>query len=222
MPKSHKPQKQQARERQVVRSVGGVLAVGVAIMLAMLMPGPSGLPNDNPEEAKAYDDLGNANTVVRSSRMQNAGLGAFAIREFQKGDLLGIFRCEVYEKDGTPLGPYSFAISATHACGAENITSRNPMRYVNSVAELPSCGRQNVQRRLRPERPDAPVVYFATRDVAVGEELLLDYGEAYFKRRAELFPASVRYECGAEGARHGAGFVELDEAGHDEFEDMPT
>ena len=69
------------------------------------------------------------------------------------------------------------------------------MRYVNSVSNLPTCDLQNVDMILSPGKAgQSPVAYYASRSIQKGEELLVDYGEAYFKNMPKLL-ARVRYEC---------------------------
>ena len=51
------------------------------------------------------------------------------------------------------------------------------MRYVNSVASLASCGWQNVKAQVR-SSDGQPVAYIAARSIAVGEEIIADYGVA--------------------------------------------
>ena len=61
--------------------------------------------------------------------------------------------------------------STPHCCGHPGLGSR---RYVNSVAALESCGRQNV-RAHKVDR-SLGINYVATRAIATGEEILVDYG----------------------------------------------
>ena len=57
---------------------------------------------------------------VRRSNIPQSGRGAFALRDFQKGERLGEYYCHVY-KDGTGYkdpgsGSRTWSINATHSC----------------------------------------------------------------------------------------------------------
>ena len=72
------------------------------------------------------------------------------------------------------------------------IPLHNPMLYVNSIAAKDTCSLQNVK--------GAGYVrggynYVATRGVAEGEELVVDYGADYFLV-PDMVRHNVRYECG--------------------------
>ena len=54
------------------------------------------------------------------------------------------------------------------------------MRYVNSVARLEYCPKQNLEVLIDPSKAgsvnESPVAYIATRSIRRGEELFIDYG----------------------------------------------
>jgi ankyrin repeat protein len=138
--------------------------------------------------------------AVRPSTVEGAGLGAFALRAFAPGEVIGPYRCTVGPPYApTPLGQvdrglsqqYMWSLNESHKCDADAIRLNNPMRYVNSVAAAESCGRQNVE--MQPVRgPDSPIAYVAVAAIVAGDELLVDYGEDFFKNKPAM---GVRYEC---------------------------
>ena len=135
-------------------------------------------------------ELGSENVAVRQSRIPGAGLGAFALRSFNQGERIGRYACSMHQKGSDAT--YVWALNSTHGCDAKMNRLHNPLRYVNSIAALESCSRQNVGMHLTHQHaPDeSPVVYVATRRIEQGEELLVDYGAAYFRNRH-----TIVYEC---------------------------
>ena len=119
-------------------------------------------------------ELGDAALAVRESTINGAGKGTFARRSFAKGEVVGQYHCRVEQYnvlDTTFSAAYSWKVNATHRCVAEQ-THKNPCRYVNSVSALESCTRQNVA--VVGDDMSSGVFYGATRDIAIGEELLVD------------------------------------------------
>ena len=146
-----------------------------------------------------FPELGDDAVAVRTSGLPAGGKGAFAMRDFAQGERVGFYRCQV---GVNTAGDYGWQLNATHSCDGEAIPRRNPMRYVNSIALLDTCGLQNVKMRLAesdPRRPegDSLISYVATRRIRRGEELLVDYGALYFMTRPSLLAVGARYECGA-------------------------
>ena len=45
------------------------------------------------------DGLGDSKVAVLPSKIEGAGKGAFALQSFKKGELVGIYRCEVRKAD---------------------------------------------------------------------------------------------------------------------------
>ena len=136
--------------------------------------------------------FGDQSLAVQPSSIEGAGLGAFARRPFARGDALGAYRCVIGEasvESEDSNAPYGWTLNATHICDGEPIRLHNPLRYVNSVAAEETCGRQNVAMRLAPpgrhRAVESPIEYVATRHIREGDELLVDYGERYFKVRSQ-------------------------------------
>ena len=139
--------------------------ISLALAMLLLLPScagqavqdPSSEPTCTEDGARgggstctdAASDLaqrGDDDADVRASGIPGAGLGAFARRAFARGDAVGRYRCAPRPASSASL--YSVTLNATHACDAEAISPHNPMRYVNSVAALDTCGRLNVEIRI--------------------------------------------------------------------------
>ena len=177
----------------------------LALAMLLLLPFCAGQAVQDPSSEPTCTSGGGSTCTddadVRASGIPGAGLGAFARRAFARGDAVGRYRCAARPlASGRPAASdslYSVALNATHACDAEAIPLRNPMRYVNSVAALDTCGRLNVEIRIEKTDADAnAVTYVATRALEAGEELIADYGEEYFKINGAMVAAGVVYECG--------------------------
>ena len=159
--------------------------------------------------------FGNEHVAVRPSLIPGAGLGAFALRTFNRGERVSRYMqrvpraeactvkllvrtntrryiCKVAGMDRENLNGNAWKLNATHSCDGENIRLHNPMRYVNSIAAMDSCARQNVEVLITQTHGHPRVMYAATRTITEGEELLVDYGEGYFKRSIALMAAGVR------------------------------
>ena len=140
-----------------------------------------------------FPELGDNDVAVQSSSLPAAGKGAFALREFGPGEHVGTYRCEPkLNKRLKGEGDYDWELNSTTSCDGFSYLNRNPMRYVNSIAALDTCRMENVQVVI-----GATVSYVATRLIRSGEELLVDYGAAYFKLRPNMLAVGARYECDA-------------------------
>ena len=153
-----------------------------------------------PSNAASSDPrLGNADIAVLPSTLPGAGRGAFARRGFSAGDEVGTYRCTVMESGSEGQSAlHTWKVNETHGCDGSKHTVRNPLLYVNSIAALGTCGRQNVEMALGEnlgEADGAPptVLYIATRDIQPGAELITDYGHGYW---SSLAASSSSYECG--------------------------
>ena len=186
-------------------ALGGLLLTAIPGILRIL-PLHGHIPNagvlfdsESPSNTTAF---GNDHVAVRPSGISGAGLGAFALRSFKRGARVGWYHCTVGLLDS--LGHiYKWKLNATHECDGEPIPLRNPMRYINSIANLDTCGRHNVKvvvphqyswMKIGPGK--SPVSFVAIRDIRAGEEMIADYGEAYFKNDPMYVKAGVRYDCG--------------------------
>jgi len=143
--------------------------------------------------AKAAGDdssKGDETASVRTSLVAGAGLGAFALQGWTKGERVGWYKCALVPKSEMERD-VSWSVNDTHACDASKApTTSNPMRYVNSVAAESTCGTQNLEIR---HEQDGNFYYFATKEIAIGDELVSDYGPNFWEPTKS--PRKVRYEC---------------------------
>ena len=87
--------------------------------------------------------LGGAGAAVRRSGVDTAGRGAFARRGFATGETVGEYYCRVFPHGGAVSHgdrARTWRINSTHSCDGAAFPLRNPMLYVNSVAQLHTCG----------------------------------------------------------------------------------
>jgi len=120
------------------------------------------------KQCNASNEFGNSDVAVQESTLEQAGLGAFALRPFKRGEAVGLYHCIVWAQPDHLDNTYSWQLNSTHSCDGESIPLRNPMRYVNSVARLDTCDRQNlvVDIAQHHKHGKSPVRYIATRDMA--------------------------------------------------------
>ena len=188
-----------------------IVAVFACFMHGAVLLSTSSAPLLSPQQLNSdttEPQLGDDLVVVHSSNIAGAGLGAFAVQSFATGELVGRYRCTVVDDATKSTGVYSWFLNSTHSCDGEAHRLRNPMRYVNSVASHASCGMQNVD--VHPDAQTATVTYVASRDIDAGEEIIVDYGEAYFKSSSELVAAGILYECDASAMHLASGRGDLD------------
>lgn len=170
---------------------------GVALAVLLAAHFSHGPPRTHwrPQRKEVARDAerGSHQVAVKPSEIEGAGMGAFALRNFKEGLFVGTYFCRLVWADQST--PYAWDINETHGCDAEPVPYHNPMRYVNSISTLNTCSRLNLEVRITPQNAQ-PIEYWATRPIAKGEELIVSYGEAYFKKAAKLLASGVRYECG--------------------------
>ena len=133
--------------------------------------------------------LGDGDVAVRTSTIAAAGRGAFASRAFAPGEQLGIYHCQAVPVGAEHDPSRSWHLNATHLCDASHFAERNPMQFVNSISTLKTCGGENARRT---SVDGGRIAYIATRDIAKGEEILVDYGADYFRMHT---PRYTDYEC---------------------------
>jgi hypothetical protein len=155
-----------------------------------LASNPLGLPRAD-ADPRLETVLGDRSVGVRSSGIAGAGRGAWARVKYAAGDLLGTYGCAIVPKaDEDGYGSaLTWTLNSTHVCDAAVFPLHNPMRYVNSISSLETCGRQNARMAIQ---ASGKIHYIATVPIAVGDELLVDYGAGYFKLASPRFAS---YEC---------------------------
>eukprot|EP00947_MAST-08B_sp_MAST-8B-sp1_P000570 g570.t1 len=97
------------------------------------------------DETIPDSERGDENLAVRPSQIPGAGLGAFALRHFKKGEKVAVYKCDVKPNadDGEFVGE-SWGINDTHVCDGAPYPRANPALYVNSIAAKHTCKMQNV------------------------------------------------------------------------------
>ena len=135
------------------------------------------------------DALGNDDIEVKPSTIPGAGRGAFALRRFEEGEILGVYKCQVELRNASGMNhKYSWQLNETHACDGSPFPLENPLLYANSVATKSSCTHQNAMWNEISDSRN----YVATRAILPNEEIFVDYGPAYFKLAKRR---TVVYEC---------------------------
>ena len=63
---------------------------------------------------------------------------------------------------------------------------------MNSVSDLESCAKQNIEVEIDYDDPAGKVLYMASKDIMVGDELFISYGRDYFKLAEPRMVASAK------------------------------
>ncbi|KAL4518167.1 hypothetical protein Ndes2526A_g01383 [Nannochloris sp. 'desiccata'] len=116
------------------------------------------------------------------------GNGAYATTTIPEGTFLGEYTGEILDSTAfkarypNQLADFAMAIDDEYVVDAvdsvANIACFHPVHMNHSA------GRANVKRYYK--RNDRRVLFFTSRDVLQGEELLYDYGRQYWRTRGEL------------------------------------
>jgi hypothetical protein len=120
---------------------------------------------------------------VRPSKIQGAGMGLFAKRPLSKGYTLPVpyrgRRLTAKQASRVRDGCYLFLLNGNGkyaAIDAKKTTEDNPLRYANGARTPQQQRRINLKSAQRGK----DMFFVTTRRVAAAEELLLDYGPAYW------------------------------------------
>jgi len=164
--------------------------------LLELLTFPRGRPHGEPTPENIELALGDPAIAVRPSRLKGAGRGAFAVRNFEPGDVVGQYKCVVLPIDEVSDATRSWALNATHVCDGSFFPLNNPLAYVNSIASDDTCNMQNVVYHFTlPET----IMYLAETSIRGGEELLVDYRKEFFHNlgsgTGKARPAPLTYTC---------------------------
>ena len=157
-----------------------------------LVVNPSGLPS--PEGTAVERVLGNRDVGVRQSELAGGGRGAFALRSFDAGEIVGVYGCLLRPRESTTSDvARAWVINASTHCDGALVPLHNPMVYANSIAAEHTCHLQNVIMVLDSSSSNdgtPRVIYRSTRHIRVGAEIVVDYGAGFFATRG-----GVQYEC---------------------------
>ena len=123
----------------------------------------------------------NVDAGVYIAESPGKGLGAFALRDFAKGDMLDDYAGDLLSEDqlqarysGGELGSYIMAIDDDWYIDAEYPSASNWCRYVNH-----SSKKENLV--VVRDVPARRCILVTTRAIDAHEELYLDYGPNYWK-----------------------------------------
>lgn len=135
----------------------------------VLRPGPPPPPHGDDERD---------GTQVRASLVPGAGLGLFALRPFEAGDLVGEYAGDLltfWQQQRTPDWTY--------------VAAAGPDRFVDA-GPYPHVKARYINHHFDPDRinaryvdaPDHRIFVHTTRRIAAGEEIYADYGPRYWNR----------------------------------------
>ena len=100
--------------KSVTGPTAGILCVSIAVGIGIWY-----IPRGDVEyrvNSTKEDELGNARVAVRESSIKGAGKGAFALRPFIRGSLVGIYRCQMIPARSMVDGEYAWKVAPDAAC----------------------------------------------------------------------------------------------------------
>jgi hypothetical protein len=107
--------------------------IGGSLMVVVLAVSLASRPWEPPQQPAAAQTellrLGSTSVRVSRSSIPGAGLGAFALRDWEPGEEVGVYSCKVVSKQGSD-SQYSWAVNSTHRCDGRELKERNPLRYL--------------------------------------------------------------------------------------------
>lgn len=135
-------------------------------------------------EYDVSNQVGSVHFYIAPSLIPGAGRGCFARHSFDTGEFLAEYlglRLPV-----TSDSTYAFTlknVAENTVLDAKHVVHNNPMRFVNGANHHrpEQLGLVNTSAR---EVRNGRVHYYATRNIAAGEELIVDYGRGYWLTRA--------------------------------------
>ncbi len=153
----------------VVRALHQVCCLAPVRPESLLRPGP-------PAPLRVDDERDG--TQIRPSLVPDAGLGLFALRPFEGGELLGEYAGHLmtsWQHQRTPDWTY------VAAAGPDHFVDAGPYpfvkaRYINHHFNPDRINAQYV------DAADHRVLVYATRPIHAGEEIYADYGPRYWNR----------------------------------------
>ena len=134
---------------------------------------------------------------IKFSRFPKAGLGAFAKEPIKKGTFLGNYVGSICYlenglsyKDDDHYGFYTIIRGKPAIINGVGLLDSNWTRYMNCALErsdenifvmknTDKTSNIYINQDNKPVDLDGAIVFFACKDIDVGEELLFDYGDSY-------------------------------------------
>jgi hypothetical protein len=115
------------------------------------------------------------------------GFGVFTRQNVNRGDIIGVYGGEVVEqpedRDYIWGYPTDTIDSKTVELGVDGRTKGNYLRFINSNGRLSNCKPYYI-----PYNNVWQIIYIATQDLNVDDELTVDYGSGYFTTRGYPYP----------------------------------
>lgn len=122
---------------------------------------------------------------LKKSKIRNAGIGCFAKTFIPMGTLLGPYKGRYLtrkERNRIRNGLYIWKLTEDRYVDAKHFKKDNPLRYVNGAKTKLQEEKINCEVKFLGRRPSEWKVYYITnRTILPGEELIVSYGDYYFK-----------------------------------------
>lgn len=127
-------------------------------------------------------------TDLELKQSGSKGQGLFAARSIEEGSLIGRYNGELLSEDEydakllemvSGQGMYVMDMGNGYILDGENPKKSTFLRYINHSVRRANCRAEEVVDTDY-SGPFAAVAVVAERDIAKGEELMFDYGEAYW------------------------------------------
>lgn len=114
---------------------------------------------------------------IKKSKIKAAGLGLYTLINIKKGDTIGDYTGKIINQKEFDSGKhinnkYILYVTKDHYIDAENPKKSGYTRYINHSSN-PNC-RFVTSNRWKTARVEA------LRNIKIGEELFLDYGDEYW------------------------------------------
>lgn len=148
--------------------------------------------------------LGNGLAIGRDVAVRAAGSkgqGVFATRVLPPGTLIGWYTGEVLSnaeylrrrEAGLTTGDYAIALGASWTIDADDAETSSWLRYINHSSRRANAASFYAPPRRGLEARHGATFFEVTKRVAVGEELLVDYGQDYWLFRYPAGPLDPRW-----------------------------
>ena len=128
---------------------------------------------------------------IKTSKIKNAGRGAFTKKKILKHTYLGHYMGEL--TPGFKKGPYTFMTirnKTVYSIDATQLDKSNWTRYMNCSGHFTKDENVNSFKLKNKEKVlingeykslEGYIVFYTSRDIEKGEELCYYYGDAYYK-----------------------------------------
>jgi len=130
---------------------------------------------------KVAQDRSATNNMIIKKVSKEVGYGVIAGKKFKNGDRLGLYAGELKIKPSSTYdGDYTFACGSIIPNCPELIIDarhkRNELGFINGSQHHSNCEARNFLVPTGEKR----LIYIATQDIEIGQEILADYGDSYW------------------------------------------